>query len=82
MPRRTKAERQAIERGKLGGAVRTKAKAEASRANGAKGGRPQTSLILKVECRSQAQAESIRAAARTAGQTPSAWILNRIAEVL
>lgn len=74
MPRKTKAERQAIERGKLGGAVRTKAKIAAARVNGAKGGRPQTSLILKVECGSVAEADAIREKARTAGVSVGEWL--------
>jgi hypothetical protein len=75
MPRRTKSELQAVARGKAGGAARTRAKVAAARANGALGGRPQTSLTIKVECASAAEAAAIRAAAAEDGQPAGEWLL-------
>jgi hypothetical protein len=75
MPRKTKAERLAIARGKAGGSARTEAKVAAARANGARGGRPQTSRVIKVECSTAAEAAAIRAAAAGSGLSVSSWLL-------
>jgi hypothetical protein len=82
MPRKTKAEHLAIARGKAGGAARTEAKVAAARANGARGGRPQTSLTIKVECASADQANAIRAAAAAADQPAGDWLLGLAERVL
>jgi hypothetical protein len=74
MPRRTKAELQAVARGKAGGAARTRAKVAAARSNGALGGRPQTSLILKVPCATIEEADALRAAAAKKGQLVGEWL--------
>jgi hypothetical protein len=74
MPRKTKAELQAVARGKAGGVARTRAKVAAARSNGTLGGRPQTSLVLKVPCSTAEEAAAIRAAAAKVGQPVGDWL--------